>query len=68
MTGQVLGDALNDAEYPKARRESPTSLSTLQSHVHANEPCNHSQFEHDMSLPSTDLVLKAVKLAKGTQW
>ncbi len=66
-TGQVLGNAIDDPEYLKARRESPKSLSALQSFAHANKSCNHGQFEHDLSMPSRDLVLKAVRLTKGTR-
>lgn len=67
-TGQVLGDAIDGPEYRRARRESPTSLSALQSFVHTTKSCNHAQFEHDLTLPSKGLVLKAVRLTKGELW
>lgn len=65
-TRQVLGEAITDPESLKAGRRSLTSVNALQSFVHANKPCNHSHFEHDLSMPSRDLVLKAAKLAKRT--
>ncbi|KAG6993754.1 hypothetical protein G7Y79_00051g086740 [Physcia stellaris] len=66
-TGQVLRDAISDPEYRRARRESPTSLSAIQNFVHANKSCNHGHFEHDLKMPSRDLVLKAVRLTKETR-
>lgn len=64
-TGQVLRDALNDHKSPIARKGSPTSLGPLQSFSHASKACSHNSFEHNLSMPPRDLVLKAVRLIKG---
>lgn len=58
---KILENAIRDPPTLDTRQGS----SPLQSLFHSDRPCSHSHFEHDMTMPSRDLVLKALKVAKG---
>lgn len=57
--GKFLEVAVGNSGHSDKYNQSSTYGSSLR------KPCQHTQFEHDLPMPSKDLVIKAVRLAKG---
>ena len=68
-TCRILENAIN-MEGQKSHM--PTLRGTLSSGslrrtTRNDKLCSHSHFEHNLAMPSRDLILKAVRIAKGSQ-
>lgn len=64
-TSKFLECAIKDYAHSDVRNEASMSSNALQNILRTDRLCSHSQYNHDLPMPSRDLILKAVRLAKG---
>ena len=67
-TSRILEDAIitEDQKIHKTTPGTSSPSGNLRKIMRNDKLCSHSHFDHDLAMPSRDLILKAVRIAKGS--
>ena len=67
VTSRILEDAIisEDQKLHKPTQGNISPSGNLRKIIRSDKLCSHTHFDHDLEMPSRDLILKAVRIAKG---